>query len=354
MNNKTKLGIVAVIFIVLVVSAWKLDKDYGLFGGHIGGGAIQEACFPLEGYGFGQDENGAYLPPESFMCVSGAWVNTSKQNGSDSYCNAYFELVTVEYVDGEPVITKTEAQGDEFCYDGRIIRSPSGCGDYVCQAGETAMNCWPDCGPIQSWEEMKGLESEFQTYLESEFEFDYQSPEVEELAREVEATNPRSPFYAVKTLTRLINDKIYYVSGGTQGNVQCGEKPEEILSRGFGNCVDYSVVMIAVLRRGFDVDGVRVKIPARQVAGCLSGRGTWGATEFLIKEFDKGDLAGEILGHSWVEVAVGDGRWAMLDATTNVALFRSWWGYYPVGTTDGASLCYVPVESTVWCSEVSE
>lgn len=355
MNQKAKAGIAAIVFIGLLVLAWKLDKDYLWLGGAVGGtGREVNYCPPLS---FNLAADGSYIVPEGLTCDSGAWVNSTKPAGTiDVYCSAYFQLTKITYTDTKPIIEKIEAKGDEFCQDGKIVTSPRDCGNYKCDLDETDENCWVDCGIIQSWSKMKeeSQKPELQTYLEPESAFNYNLPQVEALAKEVEAMNPESPFMAVKYLTNLISAKVSYVPGGVAGNAQCGENSATILDRGYGNCVDYSVVLVATLRRGFDIDGVgRVKIPTRQVAGCLNGYGTWKAIPYLIYD-DKAGLYGSVLGHAWGEIYVGNDRWVLADPTTGTSLAKTWYGYYKIADVSGNQMCFVPVESRPFCETFSE
>jgi Transglutaminase-like superfamily len=335
----------------LLVLAWKLDKDYQILGGVIGGSGEGSWCYPQS---FTTDAQGLYVQPEDSVCYQGEWVDLNRTGGNESYCDGYSTLVTVRYEKGLPVITKQEAKGDEFCYNNTIIASPQTCGNYRCDAGETDTNCWVDCGPVQDWAKMKALESDpsLSPYYKFVDVF-VVGNEVEQLAKEVEASEPATPLEAIRTLTRLIGQNMDYVRGGVAGNAQCGETPELILSRGYGNCLDYSVVMVATLRRGFDVPNVgRVKIPSRQVAGCLSAIGTWKAQEYLVSEQQA--LAGQILGHSWIEIPVGNGRWNMADPTSDVSLAKTWLGYHRIESTAGAALCYVALDSESFCRVYSE
>lgn len=331
---------------------WFLDDQYDIFNKSIagaGGGGVQ-ACYLLPN--FITSPNGSYTIPNDIVCREGVWVNTSKTDGIDRYCDAYYKLVQVSYTASGATTNVTEAKGHEFCQNGVIKESPMSCGDYNCSGMENEANCWFDCGPIQSWELMRQRVQDdmgdLSLYLASISAFAYEgSPAIDKLAKEVEATNPKTPLEAIRTLTRLIGNKIAYVYGGV---VQCGENSDTILNRGTGNCVDYSTVMIATLRRGFDIPSVgRVKIPVRQVAGCVSGFKTWGAVEYK-PEDDKAGLLGEILGHSWVEIWVGKDRFVMADPTTNTALARSWWGYHKTMEVKGVQECYIAhIEDREFC-----
>lgn len=345
-----------VVIVALAVTVWKLDKDYNLFGGEGGAGGIAtQHCFPLS---FDQDATGAYITPPDLVCEKGVWVNKTKLSGNvEVYCDSYYKLVTVKYTDAQPEISVLEAKGNQICENGKIIESPATCGDYVCSGDETEYNCWVDCGVIASWQYMKDYVTStpsLQPYLQPTDAFDYNYPEISDLDKQVEATKPKTPLQAIKTLTRLITEKVSYAASGTGGVPQGGETADVILVRGTGNCVSYSTVLIAALRHGFYIDGVgRVQIPARQVAGCVSGFGTWKSIEYNVYQ-DFANLKGVAQGHSWVEVNVGNNRWVMADPTTDTALAKSWFGYHKITTGVDTQIKYIPVESRVFCEQYAE
>jgi hypothetical protein len=354
-NDRKKLavGMIGMIGIAVIIFAL-------FFGTHRiveGGGGIAEACTPLS---YNLDSNGSYIPPDDLICRNGDWINVTKESlggEKEVYCNNFWELITVEYTSNGAKVTREEALGGQYCENGMIVNSPGTCGNFMCDVEETEDNCWVDCGVVSDWGAMKTAvdnDPELATFIESEGVFVYDSPEIESLAKEIEATNPETPLQAIKTLTRLVSNKVSYVFGGVAGNVQCGETSPEILNRGTGNCVDYSTIMIATLRRGFDIEGVgRVQIPTRQVAGCLSGFSSWKAVEYNVLD-DNAGLRGQVLGHSWIKVWVGNDRWVMADPTTNTALAKSWAGYHEIEQGDGTQLCFVAqIEDKEFCSYFS-
>ena len=358
LSNKQKTAVGLVVFGILAVSVWKIDKDYGTFSGAFGGSGedfLEQRCYPLS---FDITDNGTYAIPEGLTCVNGVWVDENELVGTDkTYCDGYYTLVTVNYTTSGVITKKQQAQGNEFCQDGVMSLSPLTCGDYFCGQNETEGNCVIDCGIIQSWSRMKEISSDpaLQGYLTATGVFST-TPEVELLAKEIEAQNPNTPFEAVKLLTRAIVKKVSYVSSGVQGNVLCGENSEIILERGFGNCVDYSTVEIAVLRRGFDIPNIgRVKIPTRQVAGCVFGQGDWHATEFQVASFVDNILAGQAAGHSWTEIYLGNGRWDMADPTADVSIAKNWVGYHRIENNIGNNqLCNIPIGAVPFCQVFSE
>ena len=346
-------------FIIILALVFSFLFGEGIIGGFLRDISGYEQpptndCYPLS---FATDENGTWEKPTTLECVQGVWVNTNVSEGfNEVTCDSYFGYVNKTYTDDGWIIDKVELQGNEFCYDDTVYLSPDTCGDYVCTSNETADNCWVDCGIVSDWGLMKVASEDpaLHTYLEAEDVFVTTSPYIDDLVRRVEATNPETPFQAVKTLTREINKVMGYEFGGVAGNAQCGETPDIILSRGYGNCVDYSVVLISALRRGFDVSGVgRVRIPTRQVAGCLAGNERY-ATEYQITNaFQK--LQGEVLGHSWSEVYVGEGRWIMSDPTMDISLTKTYFGYHKIADSDTEGLCYISnIEDRQFCEAYSE
>jgi len=326
LSRKAQYVIVAVLILALALVYFKVEKDYGLFFPR------PNPCPPLS---MDADEEGNYVPPENLTCYDGVWVPKSPAvNYTRTVCETQY-LLRADYWDGSAWhITRQYAQGEQYCLDGVMVDVSTTCGgpSYTCDPGENEDNCWADCGPIQDWgrlEEVVSGHPELSTYLQNEYEFIFLNPIIQQAVAEVEAGYDTStPFMYIKSAVAYLKDRLSYTQTGV---VQCGEASYVSLSRGTGNCVDYSVNLVALLRaKG---------IPARQVAGCVSNY-NWRCTPFEALQFEF-DLRG-ILGHAWAEVWTGESRgWVQTDPTTGISLARSCVGYHKIDDTDKGNLCWI-------------
>lgn len=356
MDKNLKAGLALLLLIIIAVAIWvAINPSVGL---GVGTEWYQKhpenICYP-QVYSTQGDEI-VYSLPNNSTCVDGVIVPDSEiaDTNNISYCEGYFYAVSAELVNGTWITNKTEIQGTNYCTDGIVYDSPDTCGNWQCDSNETEENCWFDCGVISSWDKMKIEENrpELQKYIEGSEIYDTSSEEVRKLNQLiVDKYDPKSPAEAVKYLVSELYQRVEYVPSSDPRNPQVGDTPDDILQRGFGNCVDYTVAMIASLRQGFVIDGELIKIPARQVGGCMSNGG-WKAIPFKASD-DRFNFQGRVIAHVWTEVWGGEingrERWGMADPTSNVAIAKQWFGYFRVMDSDEIPVYYLPVEYNDFC-----
>lgn len=301
---------------------------------------------------------------EQEQCAFGRCFSTDC-GSYEPYCINDFELVTPYCENGELHFSRevcgertpySEIKG--YCKDGRCYVQPSTCGDGICQSDEDSVSCYRDCSVINSADlfarDVSANIEELYPYLECDNDFDCNSPEVVMMADTIlhDYNIPDgNPQMYTDAVVDYVNEYITYHFGG--GTYQCGESASTMINRAWGNCVDYSVLTISLLRaKG---------IPARQVAGCVSHK-SWFCHSFALRDMGKLGgvpinwrdstqheavnqqvVGGEVLGHSWIEVWIGDEKgWVTADPTVGNTISKKCVGYYPVlygGTGDMHNDC---------------
>lgn len=233
-----------------------------------------------------------------------------------------------------------------FCREGVCYQQPSTCGDGICQPDEDIVSCYRDCSIINDASlfsrEISDYMNELEPYLQCDVDFDCHNPEVIDFAEQIIMLynipdgNPQMYMDAV---VHYVNRYITYNFAG--GKSQCGESASDVIRSRWGNCVDYSVLTVALLR----AQG----IPARQVAGCVSHSG-WFCHTFAMRDISRvggvpimwdsdeqrqitnsNVVGGDVLGHSWIEVWLGKEKgWVTADPTVGDTISKRCIGYYPV------------------------
>lgn len=142
-------------------------------------------------------------------------------------------------------------------------------GGEVCSGGGCVLDPNITGGSLSDWDSYANNiagDGELSEYLLCRSVFDCDTLEVSLLAGEIYDTySPETPREYMDSASIHINQMIDYEYTG--GNQQCGETASSLISRYYagepldGNCVDYSTVLISILRH----EG----IPSRQVAGCV-------------------------------------------------------------------------------------
>lgn len=291
--------------------------------------------------GCGVCRDGACLPRE---CDAGA-------DNVESVCGGFKRLVTYSCVEGG--------------YDFYNQPCPEG---MACVDGECVESSYDEDWALSSWsryDEAVSGKPEFDPYLECAGVFDCNNILVSQLVDEInEKYKPSNPKAFINAASRHVNEMISYEYSG--GASQCGEKASDLISKYQsnlfvrGNCVDYSTVMVAVLRDN--------GVPARQVAGCVDvsgfcnrlaitpqelklglgvcGDGVCGPRENeRLCPVDCGEaLASEGYAHAWLEAYTPELGFQVVDPTVDTGL-ASCVGY---DRKDDSGLlqrqqCYLPV-----------
>ena len=283
--------------------------------------------------------DGTQCPPTSY-CENGTChpLYCTSYETTNNYCKTNFIAVCPKC---ENKLWKEEliyCKEGEYCKDGKCIKPYDICGDNICTVGE---DCFKDCGSISSWDkytksvsEIEGIEQ----YLKSSKYYDYNNPTIKKLIADVEAKyNPTTPYEYMKYSTEYLLYTFDYVWGG----VDCPETAETALNRGTGNCVDFSVILISMMRaKG---------IPARQVEGCVS-HDKWQCQPYsLFGRMDMEEIklrAGNIneqqpLGHSWVEIYTPDEGWKTADPTVGDWISERCIGYHKISHSINEEQCYI-------------
>lgn len=264
----------------------------------------------------------------------------AQYEAKENYCKTNFISVT-------PICTYGFWQEElnyciegEYCKDGTCIKTDDICGDNICIVGE---DCFKDCGSISDWDKYTKSVSEtegMEVYLKSSKYYDYNNPTITNAIADMEAKyNPTTPYEYMKYATQYLYNQIDYVYGG----VECPETAEMALQRRTGNCVDFSVVLISMMRaKG---------IPARQVEGCVS-HDEWQCKTYAIVAIWDTDMeeiklrAGNIneqqpLGHSWVEIFTPDEGWKTADPTVKDWISEDCIGYHKISHSVNEEKCYI-------------
>ncbi|RLG13667.1 MAG: hypothetical protein DRN66_03730 [Candidatus Nanohalarchaeota archaeon] len=284
--------------------------------------------------------DGTQCSPTSF-CENGTChpLYCTSYESTPRYCKTNFIAVCPKCQDGvwqeEPIY----CQQGEYCLNGKCIAPYSDtCGDSICTVGE---DCFKDCGSISSWDKYTKAISETEgidQYLESSKYYDYSNPTIRKIIADIEAKyHPTTPYEYMKDATNYLFHTFDYVWGG----VSCPETAEEVLQRGTGNCVDFSVILISLMRaKG---------IPARQIEGCVS-HDKWQCQPYaLYGRLDMEEIklrAGNIneqqpLGHSWVEIYTPDEGWKTADPTVGDWISHNCIGYHKISHSINEEKCYI-------------
>lgn len=290
---------------------------------------------------------------DSEQCAFGQCFSNECEGALSPYCINDFELVT-PYCDNGELMFLREICGEKtpfseikgFCRDGTCYLQPPSCGNGICETEEDSGSCYRDCSVINSADAFAKSISinmeELYPYLQCDDEFECDSTNMIRLADSImnDYNIPDgNPQMYMDAVVDYVNEYIIYHFGG--GAAQCGESASDILNTAWGNCVDYSVLTVTLLR----VKG----IPARQIAGCVSHVG-WFCHTFALRDTSRlggvpilwdstvqqeatNDqvVGGDVLGHSWVEVWLGPTQgWVIADPTVGDTISKKCVGYYPV------------------------
>jgi hypothetical protein len=332
-SKKRLTGALTFVFVILLVGF----GPYLVYKGLVDSGALDaEYCLP-ESYDI--DENGNYIPPEGKICVGGAWVDIDipAEGTLQTECIDDHKLVEAQVVNRQWQVSTTVADGNEYCEDGDIKQIPPNCGNRICNTGETITNCPIDCGVFLDWAgyvDSVSQRSSLQTYLEEEYQMDYMHPSVQDAIRQIKQQYPdsrESPYNWQLRASQWLIANMEYILGGVR---LCDERASEILQRGTGNCIDYSILYCSLLR----AEG----IPCRQVEGCVANWNPVYCIPFAVERWDV-DLTGTVKGHSWVEMWIGN-RWLSADPTRGAGASRTCVGYRKLAVTEGNNLCRISKE----------
>lgn len=334
-KSKAKKAIVFIVLFLVVsfgyfLIAFKAPKDIRVL--------EKDYCLPLDD---NFDEEGNYIPPPDKECVDGAWVTKNATEGDyDKYCMDDHMLIEQRFKGGRWEVNKTVASGDQYCEDGELYSIPSACGNRVCDNNETITTCPIDCGGFQDWAAFRDSVSRnplLETYLEPEYQMDWTSEVIQEAVRDIKASYPdaiESPYWYQRRASEWLSRHFEYVLGGV---VLCDERASQSLSRGTGNCIDYSIIYCSLLR----AEG----IPCKQIEGCVSNWEPQKCIPFKPSTWEY-DLTGQVKGHSWVEMWIG-ARWIQADPTIGVGAARTCTGYKKLGETDGNNICRISREEDI-------
>ncbi len=216
----------------------------------------------------------------------------------------------------------------------------------TCEGEECPVERHPDNWTLGDWSKFEaevGGTDIANTYLKCGGVYDCNNFHVRRLADEIEAGGADTPKKFIDATARKVHSMIYYQYDG--GNAQCGETASSLVKRfydnGFvtGNCVDYTAVMVAVLRtRG---------IPARQVAGCVDIHSYCNpfalSPQDLRFGFGQTELGSQEFGHSYVHVWTPEYGFVLSDPTVGKTLSKCV-GYKDVIYAGGNNFqyCFIP------------
>lgn len=336
MNRRKKriIGALSLVLVALLVYLtffyifFKIPKDSGV--------SELEYCIPQS---INLDADGEYVPPSELVCINGTWIpeDNPPKGTEQTYCMDDSLLIDQEFTGTTWDVNKTVLGGDQYCENGTIYNITVNCGNAVCDEGEDIINCPIDCGSFRDWSAYRDKISQqawLDTYLESEYQMNYENSVIQDAVATIKVQYPDamdSPYMWQKRANEWLNDNMEYVLGGV---ITCGEAASQSLSRGTGNCIDYSIIYCSLLR----AEG----IPCKQIEGCVTNWDSFQCIPFRPETWDY-DLVGQVKGHSWVEMYIGS-RWLQADPTIGVGAARSCTGYKKLGETDGNNICYISDE----------
>lgn len=292
------------------------------------------------------------------VCRDGACLPENCDTSQKEYamtCGGFKNRVIYECFDNDYLFTTSPCGEGEACKDGLCVDS-----NYN---EDWALNSW------SRYSQQVSESPELQAYLNCRDVFDCDTIQASRLVDEInQKYTPTTPKEFINAASDHIHKLITYDYPG--GLSQCGEKASDIIKlheendRVRGNCVDYSTVMVAVLRaRG---------IPARQVAGCVTidafcerlsitpqktriGLGVCGDNVCGLNEDsvscpqDCGDkLRGDGFAHAYLEAWTPELGFQTVDPTVDTGL-ASCVGYMKKGeSTPEADIqqCYLPLGVT--------
>lgn len=271
---------------------------------------------------------------------------------NESYCASQHAAVEVSLLLGLPQTDIAVCEENEYCNPdkGGCEQIIDSCGDGVCSGDEDINNCYKDCWSLSDWDKFYRVvetKPELQPMLESLGEFDFNDPVVDEIISEIKSRYDTStPYKYQLAVTDFVSKFGDYDRAG--GVAQCNEpiitliKRKEADGSVWMNCVDYSAMMVGLLRH----EG----IPSRQVAGCVTHFTTWRCRPyaFTTPMLRAGNI-NEVqpLGHAWVELFIPEFGWQVADPTIGVSVGRDCIGYSQAydygGTADNpGNVCYIP------------
>jgi hypothetical protein len=208
------------------------------------------------------------------------------------------------------------------------------------------------CDSLNDWAEYNQLVSEdsiLQSYTECGGVFSCDGSNVDEIHKHlISQYDTSTPKKYINAVSRFVGEMITYDLDG--GLYQCGESAED-LSRSWltnnyvkGNCVDYSTVSIALLKKQ--------KIPSRQVVGCVDFNSLACTPYALSPEKARTGLGttsegGQNRAHAYIEFWIPEHGWVMADPTVSRCASKCI-GYKNVvdSGTSNMQQCYVPFYKT--------
>jgi hypothetical protein len=270
-------------------------------------------------------------------CEFGMCMDTSCNTPETRYmCASDYTLIRQNCVNGIFQNRLLICGSDEYCSGKSCEKRPESCGDGYCTGDENIINCIRDCGSLSSWDtyyKSVAQNPDLQEYLycDKDTEMDCESEVINSVILDIERTyKPSNPKEFIDAVTDWTYNWIYY---DVRGNI--GKSATELITErqenGYvvGNCAQYSVLELAILRRK--------GIPAVQTVGCVSNKGVkCSLYSALGLETRAGHLTGAVAGdedyqplaHSYLKVWSGE-DWTLVDPTIKKSL-SSCLGYFDI------------------------
>lgn len=286
----------------------------------------------------------------SETCFEGVCTSNYCSSTIKKACNGLYSFVETSCYSNQISNKLKLCPTGTYCAEGVCVGSNAECGNDICESTESNISCPRDCSVLSDWDAYNkevSASTELKANLQCLAEFDCNQPIIATAMKEIESKYDTStPIKTIDAITDWTNKLIDYDLNG--GNSQCNEKASDLLTRyyqnGFvnGNCVDYSVVEIALLRYN--------KIPAIQDGVCVSAKTSWNCIPFSV--FGLPSRAGymradQAMGHSIVR-AYGGGDYGYLnvDPTLGTTISGACIGYSaPLVTGSISTVCYIPQSS---------